>query len=124
MPRTLRLPLLLALSLAACANHARETTSTDDLKGLSTQEALDELAQIGSTLRAFYGPLEYKKERFGFDLDTEMATAKAAIELGENEADRVRPIYELLAKLQDGHVGYSFPLRADDSAEASLPFFV
>jgi len=44
MPRTLRLPVLLALSLAACADHATESTSTDDLRALSTQEALDAMA--------------------------------------------------------------------------------
>jgi hypothetical protein len=124
MRRTLCLPFLLLVSLAACADQTTQTTSDDSLRALSREEALEDLAQVGSTLRAFYGPLEYKKERFGFDLDAELAKAKAAIELGEDEADRVRPVYELLAKLQDGHVSYSYPLRSDESAEASLPFVV
>jgi hypothetical protein len=112
-------------SIAACTDAAPSArTSDDELRGLNKREALAELAQIGDAIRAFYGPLEYKEKRFGFDLDAALATARSEIEAGSAEADFVRPVYRLIAKLHDGHVSYQFPLRGDASSEFQLPLVV
>lgn len=118
--------LLVGVSVAACGSPSRSGSAEDDLRSPSTREALVELDQIAEAIRAYYGPLEYKKERFGFDLDREVAKAKTQLRSATTmtEGDRVRPVIELLAKLKDGHVSYSYPLPADTSARLSLPLSV
>jgi hypothetical protein len=117
---------MFSLPMVACADTsgAGRGTSADELRGLNKQEALAELGQIGDALRASYGPLEYKQERFGFVLDDALAAAKAEIEAGASEADFIRPVYGLLAKLHDGHVSYAYPMKGDQSSEFRLPFIV
>ena len=126
---TKRLGLLLALVpgvLAACAADSSTSTSgsTDDLRGLSAQEALGDLNIMGDTIKAFYGPLQFKQARFGFDLDKELTKARTAVSKGKTEADRIRPLYDLLAKLQDGHVSLQWQIKGDSSADYGLPFVV
>src|SRR5262245_34527517 len=106
-------PLFLALPLAACSAIAPEATGAtgDELRGLNKREALSELSQIGDAIRAYYGPLEYKQQKFNWNLDQALATAKSEIEAGNNEADFVRPVYKLLASLKDGHISYTYPLK-------------
>jgi hypothetical protein len=117
--------LVTSLLLAACTDVATDApTSADELRGLSKTEALAELGQVGDAVRAFYGPLEYKAKRFGFDLDAALADARSEVEAGETEADFVRPVYRLIAKLHDGHVSYQFPIRGDASSEFQLPLIV
>jgi hypothetical protein len=87
-------------------------------------EALEDLAQVGSAIRASYGALTYKKARCGFDLDAALAQARSEIMQATNEGDRVRPIYRLLAQLRDGHVSLTFPVQATDSATSGLPMIV
>ncbi len=116
-------PFLLLLPLAACTANVDSSIGdkTEDLRGLSKTEALSELTHVGEAIRAYYGPLEFKKARYGFDLDAALAEAKGEIEAGQSEADRVRPIFKLLSKLKDGHISYQFPLRSDQTAENTLP---
>ena len=119
-------PVVCALPLVACAGMGSEKTAESgaDLRGITQDEALKELSQIGDAIRAYYGPLEYKKQRFGFDLDAALAKAKTEIQSGQNEADRVRPVYELLASLHDGHVSYEYPLQGDQTGSVSLAMLV
>ncbi len=126
MRRPLRLFCILAVPTlaAACSDGGMPAKSESDLREITKAQALEELAAVGSAIRAFYGPLEYKKEHFGFDLDASLAAATAEIQAGEREADFVRPVFKLLAKLKDGHVSYSYPLNSDKSFTASIPFVV
>jgi hypothetical protein len=118
-------PLLCAIPLAACAAGTESTgASSDELRGLSKDEALAEMTQIGDAIRAYYGPLQFKAQRFGFDLDAAIAAAKTEIQNGQNEADFVRPVYELISKLHDGHVSYDYPLKGDQTAEYTIPMIV
>lgn len=126
---TKRFGLLLALIpgvLAACsADSSTESGgSEDELRGLSGAEVTADLNVMADTIRAYYGPLQYKKERFGFDLDKEVTKAKAAITKSKTEAERVRALYTLLAGLQDGHVSLEWQLPGDKSSSFALPFIV
>lgn len=120
------LPTLLPTVLGGCADAGSKSSSTtgDELNGLSKAEALSDLTQMGELIRSYYGPLEYKKEKFGFELDKALAEARAQIEAGRNEADRVRALYTVLAQLKDGHVSMQYGMRGDDSASNSLFFIV
>jgi hypothetical protein len=120
------LTLAVSVSTSACADPEREETDTtqDELRSITKSEALAELSQVGDAIRAYYGPLEYKRFRFGFQLNDALAEAKAEIEKGEDEADFVRPIYRLLAKMHDGHVSYVYPMKNDKASEYNLPFLV
>jgi len=122
--------LALLVGVAACSapeSPSRGSTAQerdDDLRGISRDEAVSELRQIGDAIRAYYGPLEYKRARFGFDLDKELAEAIAETEQSSTEGDRVRAVKRLLAKLRDGHVGYEFPIRGDGSVTSYAPLVV
>src|SRR5262245_41819358 len=114
--------LFLSLIVPACAgpsdDHAGGASS--DLRELTAREALADLETVGELIGPQYGPLEYKKQRFGFDLEAALAEARGAVLAANTEADRIRPFYELLAKLKDGHVGLSFRVRADVAAEQRI----
>jgi hypothetical protein len=117
--------LVIPAVLAACSSGSATTAGgEDDLRGLSKAEALADFNQVVDNIRTFYGPLEYKKQKFGFDLDQAAAKGRAEIEAGQNEADRVRAIYKLLAQLHDGHVSLSWKLRGDESVGNNLLFIV
>lgn len=116
---------VLGLTVAtACSARQDVATGESDLRGISTTEALSELSAVGDAIRAYYGPLELKQNRFGFNLDAELAAAREKIKVGTTEGDRVRPIYELLAKLHDGHVYYDYPLPGSATSESSLPMLI
>jgi hypothetical protein len=123
---TKRLLLLVVPAvLAACSSGSPTTAGgEDDLRGLTKAEALADFNQVVENIRTFYGPLEYKKQKFGFDLEQAAAKGRAEIEAGQNEADRVRAIYKLLAQLHDGHVSLSWKLRGDASVGNNLLFIM
>jgi hypothetical protein len=128
MFKTLRFGLGLALLLglpAACSSGDSDATATatDALRPLTKEEALAELGQVGAALRANYGPLAYKKARYGFDLDAALGAARTEIEAASDEAGRVRAFYRLLAGLKDGHVSLSWPVRATETVQSSLSVF-
>jgi hypothetical protein len=120
----LALAAFLAPACAPADGDAPSASTADELRPLSEREALEELAQVGDALRANYAPLEYKRARFGFELDAALADARAKVIAARTEGERIRPFYELLAKLKDGHVSLRYRLRSDASAEHSLPITV
>ncbi len=124
MLRHSRVGLLVLAMLPACASSSESDTSSDEIRDLKSREVVAELTQIGELLKSNYGPLTYKKERFGFDLDEALDEAKKEIRAADNEADRVRPIFKLLAKLKDGHVSLYYPFHGESAATSSLPFTI
>jgi hypothetical protein len=115
------------LTVAAACSSGQDVavdSSEGDLRGISTTEALSELTAVGDAIRAYYGPLEFKQNRFDFNLDAELAAAAQKIKVGTTEGDRVRPIYELLAKLHDGHVYYDYPLAGSTTSDNRLPMLI
>lgn len=126
MSKSFGLLLLLALPLVACSSGSAPAHQGDEseLRSLTKQQALAELDQVAEAIRAYYGPLEYKQQRYGFDLDAAQAKSRAAIEIATTEGGRIRPIYELLAQLKDGHVSLSYKLRADETSDSGLPLVV
>ena len=104
----------------ACSSSAEPAADgASALRGIDREQALAELDEVGHAIRAFYGPLEFKKTRFGFDLDAALEAARSEIQAGENEADRIRPLYELVAKLKDAHVSLSYPFLGDQTVVAT-----
>ncbi|MBX3227566.1 MAG: hypothetical protein KIT84_14525 [Labilithrix sp.] len=118
--------MLFAAPLAACADDAHEVTASDasEIRELTEAEVLADLDALGTQIRTSYGLLDFKKARFGFDLDAELAAARTKILAATTEGDRLRPFYELLAKLKDGHVSLSFTMRATSTTEHSIPMWL
>jgi hypothetical protein len=117
--------LVATLSGAACSSTRGDApASASELRPLGQAEVLEDLDALGQALRFQYGGLELKKARFGFDLDAELALARSKIQTATTEGDRIRPLYELLAKLKDGGIALTFRLHANESVESSLPFSV
>jgi len=111
---------LLVTSGACAVSDGATGRHDDDLRNLTTEEALLDLDAMAGLIRMNYGPLEYKKARFGLDLDAEIAAARSKILAATNEGDRIRPLYEVLAKLRDGHVGLGIRVRGTETAGHSL----
>ncbi len=124
LARHLLSPLLLAAFFGSgCSGFGdsrRDVTSSPELRGISTEEALAEVDIVGQTLRGLYGPLRFKEKTLGFDLEKEMTAAKATIRAATAEADRIGAIVELLDKLDDGHVGLQYDAQGSDSVDQFL----
>ena len=108
-----KLALSLCLALTACSawktGEPIHVENAPALRPMTKQEALRDFGVLTDYVRAFYGPLEYKEARFGFDFDSIVRQTEEQIreayrqEAGEAE---IMGLYmKFLAKLQDGHVG-------------------
>lgn len=116
------LPALLAVLAVACsAEPGRTGSSSDELRELSEAEVLADLETLGATIRASYGPLDYKHELFGLDLDHEMDLARARVHEAKTEGERLRALYVLTGQLRDLHVSLTAGRDSDGAAQKMLP---
>lgn len=109
--------LLAAGLLAGCApdggvvaidNDDAIASEQDELVDLSRPESRQDTAQIGATLRALYGPLEYKEDRLGVDVDRMVRRTQRQIRRRHSDAEVFSRWSKLLASLDDGHVSISY----------------
>lgn len=79
---------------------------------MTSAEALSDFEEIVSSVRTLYGPLEYKKQRFGFDLDVAAAEFRTKIQSAKTDAEFFGLYAQFLARLQDAHVSIRFVTNA------------
>lgn len=122
MRRTL-LPALLAVLAAACsAGSETNVSSTSDLRALTQSEVLDDLETLGHAIRTSYGPIDFKKEHIGFDLDAELELARAQVRGATTEGERLFALHRLAGHLKDLHVSLTGGIASDGAGAMSLPF--
>ncbi len=107
---------------AACDNAT--ATASGELRELKRQEALDDFSQIASTMRASYGPLERKEQRYGFSFESAVRKTQRELKRGRTDADFVGSMQRFLARFKDGHVSYSVGINSDSSFGYSIPVIV
>lgn len=121
---SMRRPIaFLAVLATACgASSAPTTTSHSDLRELSEAEIMADLESLGASIRTSYGPIDFKREHVGFDLDSEMELARATVHAGRTEGERLFALYQLTGHLKDLHVGLTAGLASDGAYTRTLPF--
>ena len=78
------------------------STDTTQIRPISETEALSDYDAMISSIRALYGPLEYKQRRFGYDFEAEAQTVRAKFPAAKTDSEKLSLFFELLRKLQDG----------------------
>jgi hypothetical protein len=106
---------LVGTSLIGC-NQQTTTSSvvngeTTSIRPLSEQDALSDYDSMIASIRSLYGPLEYKERRFGYSFETEAASVRAKFATAKSDFEKQALFFELLRKLQDGHVSLQQPIR-------------
>lgn len=110
--------MMVVLALAVgCTKPNQETASNIQLQDpkalrpLSESDALADYDTMVAAIRSTYGPLEYKQRRFGYDFETEAAKVRAKFSTAATDAEKQALFYELLRKLEDGHISLIQPIR-------------
>lgn len=109
-------------ALTACG--AGSTASEPQLKFLSREEGLADLSELASKVRALYGPLEFKEERFNFKFEDAVKQAAEKINSSQSDNEIYAALVELLGRLEDGHISISFPDNSEEAMRFRLPFFL
>lgn len=84
---------------------------TNAIRPLSDQDALSDYDSMIASIRSLYGPLEYKQRRFGYSFETEAQNVRAKFATAKTDNEKQALFFELLRKLQDGHVSLQQPIR-------------
>lgn len=93
----------------------------DSLPNLTPQEAQEDLAEIAHKFRNFYGPLQFKERRFGFDFDEWVNATNLKLQDQKTDAEIMGIFREFLAKLDDAHVGLKIPATSSEIANYKIP---
>jgi peptidase S41-like protein len=101
---------LLAVMASACSGE--DLTGLDTavgsrsapLRDLSASEASEDLEQIFTYIRTFYGPAEYKEARFGYSIDALEDEARALLAAAPGDDGFYAAANWFLTRLDDGHV--------------------
>lgn len=104
----------IALMVGACSKSGNQTIAAHDasaIRPMTEAEAVADFDTMVASIRSLYGPLEYKQRRFGYDFETEAQTVRAKFSGATTDAEKQALFYELLRKLQDGHVSLTQPIR-------------
>lgn len=91
---------------------------------MTTAEALSDFEEIVSSVRTLYGPLDYKKQLFGFDLDTTATEFRAKIQSAKTDVEFFGLYAQFLARLQDAHVSVRFVGNASGIRSYNIGLFL
>lgn len=95
-----------------------------DLRPLTNEEVIEDLHQLHNLIRDYYGPLQMKEKTIKFELDNLISDAKIEIRNAKNENQALGALAHVLGKLNDGHVGLTFPEYASAPGQVKLPIFL
>lgn len=76
---------------------------------LSKSEKISDFNQLIATMKSGYGPLQYKKEKLGIDIDQLIVQYTPKIELSESNKDFYYLILQFVNEFHDGHFGAKVP---------------
>ena len=108
--------VLLVTSILGCDKTATShfLTANDEstaIRPLTEGEALSDFDAMTSAIQSLYGPLEYKQRRFGYDFASEAQKVRAKFPSAKTDSEKQALFFELLRKLEDGHVSLQQPVR-------------
>ncbi len=79
------------------------------IRNMSPAEISADFQQMVNAVSDFYGPLQYKEARFGFQWQDLVAQTRQELVAAKDDAEVFGIYAGFLATLQDGHVGIRFP---------------
>lgn len=86
-------------------------------EGLSLPEKIQEFSQLVNLIKSSYGPLNYKKDNFGIDIDYLKAKYLAKLAFAKSNAEFYYLLVQFVAEYKDSH----FALIVPTDHEASIP---
>jgi hypothetical protein len=115
------------MTVAGCSNSTstsslKPTSNEAGLRSLKTQELADDFAQEVQLFKTYYGPYNYKQDRFSFSIDALATQLSAKIVAAKTEDEALGYFYQFGASLHDGHVQIRHTLSSSWVAKYSLPF--
>jgi hypothetical protein len=123
---------IVASILVGCSNSSNFTggavkanpSSETGLRPLQTQELVQDFAQEIQLFKSYYGPYNYKQDRFSFNIDALATQLSAKIAAAKTEDEALGYMYQFGANLHDGHVQIKHSLSSSWISKYSLPFGV
>ncbi len=122
----LALSFLLILLSCSAQNQAplKATEGSAGLRPVTTDEALQDFAGLVNYFRTYYGPMEYKEDRFQFKFENLVAEAEIKLRAAKTEPEIMGQFVQFVAQFRDGHVGISFPANSSHVGKYSVPVFI
>ncbi len=96
-----------AFALLACSSDkpsAIKLSAADGLRPLTSAERTSDFDAMVSTIKDYYGPLEFKERRFSFKLDDLVQEYRPQSIAAKTDAENFGVLKKFLARLHDGHV--------------------
>lgn len=122
-PQSLILALALSLLAAAGCTPKSQTPGTSEaaaLRPLTPDERVADLDALILTMKADYGPMKYKQDRFGFKIDDLAQQYRKMAQDAKSDEESLGVIAQFLARFHDGHIsmqttverntGYTVPI--------------
>jgi Periplasmic protease len=116
--------VIVSLSLTACSFNnfsLDKITSSQEaaLRPLDQEERTQDFDALVIAIREYYGPLQYKENRFGYTLDQLVQEYRPLALAAKSDAEATGVIKMFLSRLQDGHVSMAGQL--DSVQNYSVP---
>jgi C-terminal processing protease CtpA/Prc len=115
---------LVATSTTGCSSHHETGMSSDEIRTISTAEALDDFDQIASAFRTLYGAMERKQSKYGFDFETMTKQYRNQLFAARTEGEVAGIFIEYVSQFKDPHVYLDRQIVDDASQGHWLPFAV
>jgi C-terminal processing protease CtpA/Prc len=119
------LSLTTYLTLLGCSSNkpnAINLAQADGLRPLTTAERSSDFDSMVTTIRDYYGPLDFKEKRFGFKLDDLVQEYRPLALATKTDAENFGILKKFLARLHDGHV--SIRTNVSKSISYNVPLLV
>ncbi|HEU4578267.1 MAG TPA: S41 family peptidase [Polyangiaceae bacterium] len=91
---------------------------------MTNAERAEDLQQIFAYVRTFYGPYEYKEQRFGYSIPALEATARQMLARTGGDDGFYSAANWFLSRLRDGHVSLESPPDSNPIAQYIIPLFL
>ena len=111
-----------ALTLSYCSQS--QTDSSLKIREMNQAEMQADFDQMVRYISDFYGPLEYKERRFGFELNQLAQEYRTRLASAHTDMEAFGIYREFLSRFQDGHVGIRFFNFPGDILKYQAPLFV
>lgn len=108
--------VVIALLTAGCGEKKTITPQASEdissIRPLTEAERLTDFDILAQSVRALYGPREFKERRFGYSLESLIQEYRSRVLLAKDDIEAYSIYAEFLARLRDGHVSIRSSLGA------------
>lgn len=113
-----------AMTLASCGLKKVDASSKLTARQMTANEALADFEEIVASVRTLYGPLDYKQQRFGFNLNDTANEFRGKIQAAKSDVEFFGLYAQFLTRLQDAHVSVSFTSSASNIRSYTIGLYL